>query len=202
MYSELEVMSSEERIMNDNDNNKEIDGVLHYENYIVKYSDLVDAESNLDWRGKEYLHLRLASETVSNRCKKSPYEYENGEVIDDDEQFIVCIPVGYFDRPDYSKEDYTEWRHGVRGQLQQRKESNYFYPDFGAGPEDSLKLRAKYCPDVPVDIQRYNGNFSMNVIPCGANEVPPKLLKTMGYYSLTHKGLEKPSVARAALESA
>ena len=48
MYSELEVMSSEERIMNDNDNNKEIDGVLHYENYIVKYSDLVDAESNLE----------------------------------------------------------------------------------------------------------------------------------------------------------
>jgi hypothetical protein len=168
----------------------------------VLYSDIVDAECGLDWKGKDYLHLQLGSQAVSHHSIESDYEYENGKVIDDEEQLIVCIPVGYFDNPDYSKEDYSDWRHGVRKQLRQRKESDNFYPDFGSGPEESLRLRAKYCPDVEINIQRYEGDFSMNVMPWRANNIPPKLLKTMGYWSLTHSGLERPSVARAALESA
>ena len=108
--------------MNDNDNNK---GILHCENYIVKYSDLVDAESGLDCTEKEYLLLQFASETVMNRCPRSSYEYENGEVIDGDEEFIVSIPIGYFDPPNSAEGlwDYTEWRFGVREQIRKRKES-------------------------------------------------------------------------------
>lgn len=193
MYSELEVMSSEERIMNDNDNNKEIDGVLHYENYVVKFSDVPKGEAG-DWFPNSVL-FESSFRVAANNHPDHPYDYDDGEELDGETQFLIGIPVGYFDHP--KNNGYSEWRHGVREQLQQKKESDYLYPAFGDGPVVSLHLREINCPDVPMTIGLLESDECYDIMPT-AEPIKGEFFDKMRYYSLTHSGLELSSVVRAA----
>ena len=135
--------------MNDNDNNKEIDGVLHYENYVVKFSDVPKGEAG-DWFPNSVL-FESSFRVAANNHPAHPYDYDEDEELDGETRFLISIPVGYFDHP--KNTNYGEWRHGVREQLQQKKENqSLLYPDFGDGPGASLHLRSINCPDLPMTI--------------------------------------------------